>query len=247
MPLVSWGALRSDRPMVATFHADPPTWVSSLYRLVPRRWWREKVLTAVSPLAARSVQRWGEVTIVPNGIDTGAFRNGPQRSRLRVAFLGRSDRRKGWSVLEQAWPTVSASVPGAELVVMGMDGTSTSSIRFLGRVSEETKSSTLQSSEIFVAPNLGSESFGIVLLEAMAAGCAGVASDLEAFRLVSAGTARMFPVGDSAHLAATLIDLLRSPVVTSDMGRRSRVRAADFDWSKVVAGYRASYIARHQD
>ncbi len=241
MPLVGWGAMGLDRPMVATFHADPPAWVDTFYRLVPRRWWRGKVLTAVSPLAARSVERWGEVTIVPNGIDAGAFRDGPQRSRHQVAFLGRPDRRKGWAVLEQAWPKVTASITGAELVVMGMDGSSTSSMRFLGRVSEETKISTLQSSEVFVAPNLGGESFGIILLEAMAAGCAIVASDLEAFRLVSGGTARIVPVGDSPHLAATLVELLRSPKVTSEMGRRSRARAADFDWSIVVAGYRASY------
>jgi phosphatidylinositol alpha-mannosyltransferase len=81
----------------------------------------------------------------------------------------------------------------------------------------------------------------MAVAEGMAAGCAVAASDLPAFRYLTAGTARLVPPGDSAHLAATLIDLLRSPSVSADMGKRARARIADFDWSVVLGVYRDSY------
>jgi phosphatidylinositol alpha-mannosyltransferase len=164
-----------------------------------------------------------------------------QRHRNQVAFLGRPDPRKGFEVLVEAWEAVSEKSPSAELLVIGSEGADRDRIRYLGRVDETQKSRTLQACEIFVAPNLSGESFGVVVAEGMAAGCAVVASDLEAFRAVTAGTARLVPPGDSAHLAATLIDLLRSPVVTDDMGKRARLRVAEFDWSRVLARYRDAY------
>ena len=75
----------------------------------------------------------------------------------------------------------------------------------------------------------------------MAAGCAVVASDIDAFRAVTAGTARLVPPGNADHLAATLVDLLRSPAATRDMGKRARLRVAEFDWSRVLARYRDCY------
>lgn len=241
MPVVGWAALTIELPAVVTFHAAKPQWASLLYRLVPAGVFEGRILTAVSQVAAELPARFGPVEIVPNGVDTARFRTGVQRHLQQVAFLGRPDPRKGFEVLSEAWQIVSGKVQGAELVVMGIEGTEKNRVRYLGRVDEDEKSRRLQSSEIFVAPNLSGESFGVVVAEGMAAGCAVVASDIDAFRAVTGGTARLVPPGDARHLAATLIELLRSPAATRDMGKRARQRVAEFDWSEVLAKYRDAY------
>lgn len=241
MPVVSWLALSIALPAVITFHAAKPLWASLLYRLVPGGVFGGRIMTAVSQVAGELPDGFGPIEIIPNGIDTARFRTGVQRHLQQVAFLGRPDPRKGFEVLIEAWQTVSEKVPGAELVVMGMEGTEKHRIRYLGRVDEDEKSRRLQASEVFVAPNLSGESFGVVVAEGMAAGCAVVASDIDAFRAVTGGTARLVPPGDAGHLAATLIELLRSPTATRDMGKRARQRVAEFDWSAVLAKYRDAY------
>jgi phosphatidylinositol alpha-mannosyltransferase len=241
MPIVGWAALMVERPAVLTFHAAKPKWAAALYQVVPRFVWKGRVLTAVSPVAADLPTRFGQVRIIPNGLDTRLYRSGVQRHRQQIAFLGRSDVRKGFGVLMKAWPKVRSQFPSAELAAIGVSGADGNGVRYLGPVDEQVKSRTLQASEIFVAPNLSGESFGMVVAEGMAAGCAVAASDLPAFRHLTAGTARLVPSGDSAHLAATLIDLLRSPSVSADMGKRARARIADFDWSVVLGVYRDSY------
>jgi phosphatidylinositol alpha-mannosyltransferase len=241
MPVVGWAALTIELPAVVTFHAAKPKWASLLYRLVPGGVFAGRILTAVSQVAAALPSGFGPIEIVPNGIDTARFRTGVQRHLQQVAFLGRPDPRKGFEVLAEAWQPVSEKIPGAELVVMGIEGTEKNRIRYLGRVDEDEKSRRLQASEVFVAPNLTGESFGVVVAEGMAAGCAVVASDIDAFRAVTGGTARLVPPGDAGHLAATLIDLLRSPAATRDMGKRARQRVAAFDWSQVLAKYRDAF------
>ncbi|HJU50811.1 MAG TPA: glycosyltransferase family 4 protein [Acidimicrobiia bacterium] len=241
MPVVSWAALTIDLPAVTTFHAAKPRWASLLYRLIPSRVFGNRILTAVSEVAGDLPARFGPIEIVPNGIDIARFRTGVQRHLQQIAFLGRPDPRKGFGVLTEAWRTVSERVPGAELVVIGIEGSERNRIRYLGRVDEDEKSQRLQASEIFVAPNLSGESFGVVVAEGMAAGCAVVASDIDAFRAVTGGTARLVPPGNAHHLAATLIELLRSPAATRDMGKRARQRVAEFDWTRVLDKYRDAY------
>ena len=160
MPVVGWVALTVDRPAVLTFHAAKPQWASLLYRLVPGRVFGKRLLTAVSPVAADLPGKFGQIEVVPNGVDTARFRSGVQRHRQQVAFLGRPDPRKGFEVLAEAWQAVSEKVPGAELAVIGISGTERNRIRFLGPVDEDEKSRTLQASEIFVAPNLSEKALG---------------------------------------------------------------------------------------
>jgi len=180
--------------------------------------------------------------VIPNGVDLDAYRSGGQRHRQRVAFVGRDDPRKGFSVLLAAWEQVRAVIPGAELIAIGPEGQDRPGIRFVGRGTNQAKSEWLQSSEIFVAPNLGGESFGLVLAEGMAAGCAVIASDLAAFRYVTAGTARLVPSGESRPLAAALVDLLTHPGQTTAMGERARERARAFGWARVFPMYRSAYL-----
>lgn len=247
IPLVGWAALRSAGvPTVATFHADPPGWARRLYRLagpaLTGRLRRCK-LTAVSAVAATAVPAaWGEVTIVPNAVDTGAYHRPVARRPDRVAFLGRDDPRKGLDVLLAAWPRIRREVASAELVVLGAQRpVAPPGVRFLGPVDEETKRETLASTAVFAAPNLGGESFGIVVIEAMAAGCAVVASDLAAFRPVLEGTGVLVEPGDAPSLATAISGLLSNPERASALGTAGRDRARDYDWSSVVGDYLAVY------
>lgn len=245
IPLVGWMALSTDKPMVATFHADPPHWVDKLYELAPGldRRMRRAVVSAVSPTAARALpDDWGEVSIVPNAVDVASYDLPTGRIEHRVAFLGRDEPRKGLSVLLDAWPLIRKAVPDAQLVVMGADEAEpVPGASFLGPVSGGEKKRLLASSRAYVAPNLGGESFGIVVVEAMAAGCAVIASDLPAFVDVTDGAAVHVPAGDSVALANAVVEVLRDEERAAQLGRASRRRAANFDWPEVVAAYRRLY------
>ncbi|MGH8945895.1 MAG: glycosyltransferase family 4 protein [Acidimicrobiia bacterium] len=247
MPTVSLASLRAGPPVVVTFHAAPGIVVRGLYRglshgvrLVLGPMVRR--VTAVSSTAAAPLWAGMEVAIVANGVDVGAMLVPTERRSHRVAFLGRDEPRKGLDLLLEVWPRVLAAVPDAELVVMGADR-GTPGVQWLGRVGDDVKAEMLSSSSVFVAPHTGGESFGITLVEAMAAGAAVVASNLGAFVDVAQNAARYFPVGDVSRLADALIELLDDREVREVLASRGEVRAANFDWSHVLKAYRAEYRA----
>ena len=253
MPSVGVAAsLVGSVPKVGTFHADPPRWVRRSYKgaraLARRLASRLDVVTATSSVSLSAVSPFVDPRIVPNGIDTASYGHGIKTPRS-VSFLGRDDARKGLSVLLEAWPYVAEAVPGVTLTVMGAQRESDrSDVRYLGRVSEETKRAELAASEVYCAPNLGGESFGIVVAEAMASGCAAVVSAIPAFAHVTAGAAELVAPGDVDGLAGRLVAVL------TDDDRRTRLqgaaqrRATDFDGASVAAAYLEAYeeaIAAH--
>ncbi|MDE0120919.1 MAG: glycosyltransferase family 4 protein [bacterium] len=247
MPMVGLAALGIRGPKVATFHADPPGWVSRLYRgLHP--WVRSlkapgTLVTAVSRQAAVALPSgWKPEEIVPNGVETAIGGAGVDRRRGRVVFLGRDEPRKGLSVLLEAWPRIRSRHPHAELVVMGAERRDPpEGAVFLGRVDTEVKEQTLRSAEAYVAPNLGGESFGIVLVEAMAAGCAVIASDLTSFRDVAGSAARYFTPGSVDELVEQVHRVLGSPPVSARLSEAGPLRADRFSWDRVGPAYRDCY------
>lgn len=243
MPVVGMAALRVGRPVVATFHARPPRWALTIGRLIPRTWFQSTVLTAVSPEATHLASRLGDVQIVPIGIHCADYLLNETRRADRIVFLGRDEPRKGLRVLLKAWPLIRSQHPMAELVIIGSSGDDHKArgVEYVGRVSQEEKRKLLCSASVMVAPNLGGESFGLVVLEAMAAGCAVVASDIPAFRYVTAGAGLLFPVGDEHGLAASVSALLDNPAQVERRSSASWLRAADFDWSRVLPQYERCY------
>ncbi len=235
--------LGSGPPVVGTFHADPSRVIRSLYRLgaplLRRLVARLRRVTAVSEVAGRAIRPFaGEVSIIPNGVHLAGFAVSGSRHPLRVAFVGRDEPRKGLDVLLAAWPRVVGELPEAELVVIGTRRRNgPARTRFLGPSGGEAKRRELAAATVLCAPNLGGESFGLVLVEGMAAGCTVVASDLDAFRAVAGGEARFVPPGDSGALAAALISALRLPVPPD----RPRRAAARFDWSVIGPMYLNEY------
>jgi phosphatidylinositol alpha-mannosyltransferase len=245
MPTVSLAATRlPDLPKVGTFHADPSPALRRLYRsagpLARRIVGRLDVITAVSPVAASVVERLAPVRLVPNGIDVETYQPSPGVPK-RVAFLGRDDLRKGLDVLLAAWPEVFAAIPDAELVVAaGERREEIEGVRFV-TVPEGEKRTYLQDAAIYCAPNLGGESFGIVLVEGMAAGCAIVASALPAFAHVLGGAGVLTKPGEVTGLAGALIRVLGDEALCRQLQERSLERVGRYDRDAVLAGYLAAY------
>ncbi|MCP2315956.1 glycosyltransferase family 4 protein [Nocardia amikacinitolerans] len=255
-PSLSMLALKiAEGPIVATFHTSTTkSLVLSTFQGVLRPY-HEKISgrIAVSELARRwQVEALGSDAVeIPNGVDVAAFARAPMlpgypRAGGTVLFLGRYDEpRKGMEVLLGALPELVRRHPDLEILIVGRGdeerlrreaGPNAGHLRFLGQVSDEEKASAMRSADVYVAPNLGGESFGIILIEAMAAGTAVVASELDAFRRVLRdGTAGMLvPVGDSARLAAAL-----DTVLTDEVRRESLVHTAnqvvgEYDWPVVA-------------
>ena len=180
--------------------------------------------------------------IIPNAIDVPAYQVDVERLSNRISFLGRDEPRKGLDIALDAFEMVRADCPDAELVVMGASRPGApAGVTFKGFVESPEKHQILASSSIFIAPNTGGESFGIVLAEAMAAGCAVVASELSAFQDVVGDDAVLVPVGDSAALGSAIIGLLADPASRDRLGQAGRTRVGRFDWSLVLGQYRQAY------
>ncbi|PRY50634.1 phosphatidylinositol alpha-mannosyltransferase [Geodermatophilus tzadiensis] len=245
-------------PIVATFHAATvrSKWLATFGPLV--RPWLERISgrIAVSDFARRvQVEHLGgDAVIIPNGVHVASFAQGPTLPGVArggdgptVGFLGRYDEpRKGLPVLLEAMRTVVREHPGARLLVAGRgdpdalrDGLGEDlapSVVVLGEVSEAEKAAFLRSVDVYCAPNLLGESFGVVLIEAMAAGAPIVASDLDAFaRVLEDGAAGVLVRrGDSTALARALSDLLADPDRRARLSAAGQEAAAGYDWQVVA-------------
>jgi phosphatidylinositol alpha-mannosyltransferase len=255
-PSLSMLAMKiAEGPIVATFHTSTTkSLVLSTFQgvLAP---YLEKISgrIAVSELARRwQMESLGSDAVeIPNGVDVPAFANadplpGYPRTGGTVLFLGRYDEsRKGMAVLLEALPELVAKHPDLEILVVGRGdedrlrkdaGRYAGHLRLLGQVTDAEKASALRSADVYCAPNLGGESFGIVLVEAMAAGTAVVASELDAFRRVLRdGTAGMLvPVGDSAALATAIDSVLSDPDRRRALVGTATEVVAEYDWPVVA-------------
>ncbi|HVV76038.1 MAG TPA: glycosyltransferase family 4 protein [Mycobacteriales bacterium] len=250
-------------PMVATFHAaNPRSRILALLQ-TPLQMYLERLSgrIAVSSSARKTIVEHlgGDAVVVPNGVHVGRYAGaapmpGWPGTGGAIGFVGRVDEpRKGLKVLLNALPAIREEFPDVRVLVAGPgeleevpDG-----VTVLGRVSDADKARVLASVDVFVAPNTGGESFGIILLEAMAAGTPIVASRLDAFAQVlqDGRLGELVDVGSPAALAAGCIRLLRSEVrreAFRDAGQRAVTR---YDWS-VVAGeilrvYQTAIAASH--
>lgn len=191
-----------------------------------------------------------DAIVIPNGIFAEKFRNGaarPQWSGKTVGFIGRFEEpRKGLSVLLAALPIVARSIPDVRLLVAGpgeiddamkdIDPQMRDRISFLGRVSDEEKADFLSSVSLYVAPNTGGESFGIILAEAMASGAAVVASDIPAFAsLLGDGMyGALFESENELDLAQKMIELLHDDEKRNELARAGQEHAKIFDWDNIA-------------
>ena len=242
-------------PMVATVHSsiERSRVLVTGYYLAQTALEKISALVAVSEHARRTIvdHLGGDAVLIPNGVRVDHYQDAqPLREwpGPAIGFLGRMDEpRKGLPILLEAFAGIRARIPDAILVLIGpgepdevlgdVPAALRSGIVVLGRLNEADKARALASLSVYVAPNTGGESFGIVLLEAMAAGAPVVASDLDAFaRVLDEGRCgALFPVGDSAALEATVVDLLGNDEERRRLAAAGARRVAAYDW-RTVAG-----------
>jgi phosphatidylinositol alpha-mannosyltransferase len=246
MPLVSIAARWSRRPLVGTFHADPSRFVRFLYRGFPPLRWHVKrfsSLAAVSETALSAVAGFGDVGIIPNGVDTRRLPN-VDRVLGRVVFVGRNDRRKGLDVALAAIRSLRETHPAAHLVIISPDPIEPEpGVEVRRNIPDALKAELLASAEIFIAPNRRGESFGLTVAEGMAAGAACIVSDIPAFADVVGDTAVLVPPGDASALAAAMADLLDDPARLAKLGEVATYRARRFAIDRTVDAYLPRYAA----
>jgi phosphatidylinositol alpha-mannosyltransferase len=260
--LACWAA---SGPIVGTFHTSNvrSRAIAAGYPILYPTLEKISARIAVSDEARRTLVEHlgGDAVVIPNGVFVDRFAGGRGREEWRGAdgtlgFLGRLDEpRKGLPVFLEAVERALVRRPGIRAVVAGrgdleearqrLSPAMREAVVFLGQVSEEDKIALLNTVDVYVAPNLGGESFGIILAEAMSAGAPVVASDLEAFRRVldDGAAGALFPVGDSEALAGCLLDLLADPAARARYAEAGRRAVRRYDWPRVADAVLAVYEA----
>ncbi|HTZ45608.1 MAG TPA: glycosyltransferase family 4 protein [Jatrophihabitans sp.] len=269
--------LLADVPLVATFHAASTRsrFLAMFDSVVQAVLERLSGRIAVSPAARKLIVEHlgGDAVVIPNGVSVGHYAGArpldgyPRADGGTIGFVGRYDEpRKGMSVLLAALESLARSRPGVRLLVAGrgeqqdfldeLPRSLQGRVTMLGLLSEQDKARMLRSVDVYVAPNTGGESFGIILLEAMAAGTPIVASDLPAFRRVlddgerpgpaeppevppAGGWQRvragvLFGVRDGDALAAALGTVLDDAVLRRDLAEAGNQVVRRYDWSVVA-------------
>ncbi len=243
-------------PVVGTFHSSNPRSriMSAGYSLLQTALEKLSARIAVSEAARRTLVEHlgGDAVLIPNGVSCRTFEHGEPLLGYPVAggslmFIGRIDEpRKGLQVLLEALPAIVSAYPDLRVLVAGpgdvedvrddLDPVMRDRIDFLGLVSDVDKVRAFHSVDVYVAPNTGGESFGIVLLEAMASGTPVLASDLDAFsRVLDEGRAGvLFANEDPADLAAKAVAMLGDRAGLDALRTSGRERAAVYDWGRVA-------------
>jgi phosphatidylinositol alpha-mannosyltransferase len=261
---------QSDTVNIATFHAfggfSPSYWVGKWFAggLAAKLHGR----IAVSGAARHFISRYfpGDYQIIPNGVDLERFGQAQPFEELRdgtvnILFVGRLEERKGLIHLLKAYHRLRKRHIDARLLVIGSGPKlreyrryvglrQIRDVEFLGRVSDDAKARYFASADIFCAPATGQESFGIVLLEAMAAGVPIVASDIHGYKNVVQRGVQGLLVEPRNHraLAAALYSLSHNPELRLQMGEAGRARAPEYSWDSVTERVVELYrdVLRHQ-
>lgn len=244
-------------PIVATWHSsmERSRILSAGFAIGQTALEKVSARIAVSEAARQTLveHMGGDAVLIPNGVDCSAFGHadplpGWPGDGGSLFFIGRIDEpRKGLPVLLEALPAIAEAHPGVRLLVAGpgdeeemreaLDPSISDRVVYLGLISEEDKARAFVSADLYVAPNTGGESFGIVLLEAMASGTPVLASDIEAFRrVVAEGRAgATFANEDPADLARVAIALLSDAEQRRRLSSEGLLRAREYDWESVAS------------
>lgn len=210
---------------------------------------------AVSGAAKHFIDRYfpGEYKVIPNGVDVHSFQRAVPLARWQdgtrnLFFVGRFEPRKGLLELLKAYRILRKTGCECRLLVAGTGPLGKEArryvatrrlrgVEFLGRVSDEEKAQLFRTSDVYISPATGGESFGIVLLEAMAAGTPIVASDIHGYKgVVRRGReALLVPPREAKALAAAIAKLLNDDELRAEMSAAGRARAQDFSWERVTA------------
>lgn len=241
-------------PLVGTFHASgtigPYRWINGVVRRLGNRLDHR---VAVSPEAARTATEslGGEYQIIPNAIEVGRFERAKPWAKdgPTVMFLARHEERKGLRVLLEAARLMPADVTfwiggqGEDTAALKAEYKADRRLHWLGAIDDSEKESRLAGADVFCVPATGGESFGVVLLEGMAAGTPVVASDIPAFREVAGAgrSALLFENRNPSALAGALCESLEAGSAVADRVQAGVLRAAEFSMANQAKAYLEVY------
>jgi len=256
LPMLSLAAVaEAPCPVVATFHAsnDSPLGYRVFRRQLAAYSSRISERIAVSSAALETVRPYfpGRYEIVPNGVEVARFARAEPVERdpesFRILFLGRLEQRKGLEYLLAAMPRILREVPEAQLVVVGggplagyyrsrVPPAAKYHVEFTGFVSHEDVPRQYRAADVYCSPAVGGESFGIVLLEAMAAGATVVASDIPGYRDVIQHdvTGLLVSKGSPGAIASAVVRLARDRELTRRLRNAARFDVERYDWASVT-------------
>ena len=248
----------SDSVNIGTFHASyNHQRLYTFTRPITKRW--HKRLhggIAVSPAACRYVNEAfpADYKIIPNGIDVDHFASHPKPflqykdGKTNILFVGRLEKRKGLKYLLEAYSLLKWDLPNIRLIVVGpgtpdrdsyriLGARGLQDVEFVGKVSYDDLARYYATADIFCSPATGAESFGIVLVEAMASGKPVVASEIEGYKgiLTHEEQGLLFPSKDSEALAQALARLIENPALAQQLGAKGRQTAEQYRWSVVAS------------
>jgi len=210
---------------------------------------------AVSAAARHFIDRFfpGDYKVIPNGVDVARFAHAVPIARWQdgtpnVLFVGRHEPRKGLLDLLKAHRILRKTGSNSRLLIVGSGPQEREArryvatrglqeVEFLGRVTDAEKAQLFRTADVYASPATGGESFGIVLLEAMAAGTPIVASDIHGYKgVVRRGREGLLvPPREPRELAIAIDRLLREPALREQMGAAGQARAEEFSWPRVTA------------
>lgn len=252
----------AEGPLVGTFHVSTPK-KKAIYAIGPILEPIVEKLTAriaVSELAKSTLKDHfdTDAVVIPNGIDGHRFADAEKSPKFSgnytVGFIGRFEEpRKGLQVFLDSLSIVARFIPEVEYLIAGpgdsaeflrkIDSQLRGRVKFVGFLTDEEKASFLKSIKIYVAPNTGGESFGIILTEALTAGTAVVASDIAAFKTVleNGESGVLFSNEDSADLGKALVSLLRDNEKRNQLSEKGKLSAQKYDWQVVAEQIESIY------
>ena len=268
MPMLCTTVLRMSRTAnVGTFHAFDGKGYNIAKPFSPmffKRWFSKlDGRIAVSKPAKEFVNKYfpADYNIIPNGVDTEHFSPNVAPiddfcdGKLNILFVGRLEKRKGADYLLKAYQRVKRVFPNSRLIIVG-PGTRLRSkyekrvkqsgledVVFIGYTSYDELPRYYKTADVFCAPATGWESFGIILLEAMAVGKPVVASNIDGYASIVTHGAEglLVPPKDDERLAQALITLLTDETLRQQMGARGILKAAEYDWKHVALQVLAHY------
>lgn len=267
-PEISFWALRHSRSVnVITFHTvgfRRSLFAERVCRVLMGHWNRKLLGRIVETQAALSYTQPyfpGEYRIIPAGVDTLRFHpqraaRSEKREARRVLFVGRLDARKGLAVLLRAMPIVRQQVPDVRLDVVGKGPLEDRARRlveklgirdivtFHGFVTNEALPGLYAAADVYCAPSLGGEAFGIVLLEAMASGTPVIASNITGYNEVvkDGETGLLVPPDNPAALAETILRLLDDAALAARLRANGLAWAGQHSWNRIAERIEAHYL-----
>jgi len=260
-PMLCTTVLRlSQTANVGTFHAYGSIGYSlakPLNTILLKRWFRKlhgKIAVSKPAMELISKHFPGCYTIIPNGVDLDCFSSGVSPidgfddGKINILFVGRLEKRKGLNYLLEAHKQIKQEMPNFRLIVVG-PGTrlrnkyekrvaqnGLKDVVFVGYVSHDELPRYYKTADIVCAPATGKESFGIVLLEAMALGKPVVASNIDGYASIMTHGVEglLVPPRDEKALAQALVSLMASESLRQQMGAKGKITAAEYDWKRIV-------------